>query len=128
VQVVVAGIDTFRQTRSAYDILQRASAALEGRPGLSQTDVPFYQVGMYDQTVPFYLRRTTTVVEFTDELALGLAADPGGGIPTIGEWMDRWRGLQRGYALMSPTQFDRFGPDFPLHVLARDARRVIVSR
>ncbi len=31
---------------------------------------------MYDQTIPFYLGRTTTLVGYRDELALGIDAEP----------------------------------------------------
>ena len=51
-------------------------------------DAPVYQIAMYDQTLPFYLGRTTTLVAFRDELALGIDAEPERQIPTRGG-MDR---------------------------------------
>ena len=39
---------------------------------------------MYDQTLPFYLGRTTTLVDYRDELGLGLDAEPEKGIDPRG--------------------------------------------
>ncbi|HZQ60208.1 MAG TPA: phospholipid carrier-dependent glycosyltransferase, partial [Casimicrobiaceae bacterium] len=82
-QLVVVGLDSFRHQRSAYDILQEAASAFGDRNALAAPDIPFYQVRMYDQTVPFYLRRSTTLVDFADELALGIAAEPHKAIDTV---------------------------------------------
>ena len=57
-------------------------------------DAPFYQVEMYDQTVPFYLGRTTTLVAIRDELGLGIDVEPARQIPTT-EALDRAVGRAR---------------------------------
>ena len=69
---------------------------------------PFFQVRMYDQTLPFYLERTTTLVEYRDELGLGLDAEPELGIAREADWIARWRALPQGYALMAPDTHDEF--------------------
>ena len=58
----------------ALDLGYPARGAGGRRP--SPPSAPFYQIAMYDQTVPFYLGRTTTLVAFRDELALGIDAEP----------------------------------------------------
>jgi 4-amino-4-deoxy-L-arabinose transferase-like glycosyltransferase len=123
-QLVVAGFDAFSATRSSSAILRAAQAAERFDPA-----APFYQIAMYDQTVPFYLRRPTTVVAFRDELALGIDAEPEKAIPTIERWKRRWKELAQGYAVMSPATYDRIEAEgVPMRVLARDTRRVIVAR
>jgi 4-amino-4-deoxy-L-arabinose transferase-like glycosyltransferase len=125
VQVALVGFDTMRTRRSAWDILQAARTA--AAPW--QADAPFYQVGMYDQTVPFYLGRTTTVVEFRDELALGLDAEPEKGIASIDEWIARWRDDAQAYALIPlPDAKALSARGVPMRALARDTRRVLVAR
>jgi hypothetical protein len=84
---------------------------------------------MYDQTVPFYLGRATRVVEYRDELSLGIDAEPRKQIPTVAAWIEEWQAMPKGYALMdreleAPLAAQRV----PMRVLARDARRVVVSR
>ena len=48
-QLVLAGHDTLRRIRSSAPLLARIAAA----QGPLRADVPFYQVRMYDQTLPF---------------------------------------------------------------------------
>jgi hypothetical protein len=124
-RVAETGFDAFRGTRSAYDLLARAQA---GHGPLS-ADLPFYQVRMYDQTAPFYLRRTTTLVDFRDELALGIDAEPHRTYATVAAWLPAWSALDQGYALMPPAEAARLAAlGVPLRELARDSRRVLVSR
>jgi hypothetical protein len=122
--IAVAGFDAFSPTRSTSAILRTAQTAAPFSP-----EVPFYQIAMYDQTLPFYLGRTTTLVGYRDELALGIDAEPDRQIPKIATWIDQWRQLDAGYAVLLPTDYERLAADgVPMRVLARDSRRVIVSR
>ena len=124
VVIAMAGFDAFSPTRSTSAILRAAQAAGSFTPG-----APVYQIAMYDQTVPFYLGRTTTLVAYRDELALGIDAEPERQIPTVGAWVDRWLSLPKGYAVLPPAEYARLVADgLPMRVLARDSRRVIVSR
>jgi 4-amino-4-deoxy-L-arabinose transferase-like glycosyltransferase len=123
-QVEIRGFDAFSTTRSAWDILRAAQAG-----GALAANVPFYQVEMYDQTVPFYLGRPTPLVEFRDELSLGLDAEPAKGFATTAAWTPQWTGLAQGYALMPPDRYAALAAaGVPMRVLARDGRRVLVSR
>jgi hypothetical protein len=125
-QVLFIGHDVFRATRSGYDILREAKNA-QGAP--LDPAVPFFQVGSYDQTVPFYLGRTTTLVAFRDEFGMGLDMEPQLGIPDETTWIARWKSLTAGYALMPTAEYTRFvAAGVPMRVLASDARRVLVTR
>ena len=123
-QIAIAGFDVFSPLRSTSAILRAAQASAPFR-----ADAPFYQVEMYDQTVPFYLGRTTRLVAFRDELALGIDAEPAKAIPTTAMWIAEWEELPRGYALMSRELHATLtGQSVPMRELARDPRRVVVSR
>jgi 4-amino-4-deoxy-L-arabinose transferase-like glycosyltransferase len=125
IQVGITGFDVFRATRSSFDLLQSA----QSQHGALRTDVPFYQVRMYDQTANFYLRRTTTLVEFRDEMALGIDAEPGLAIATVDAWRPVWTALEQGYALLPDDDFSALSAaGLPMRELARDQRRVLVSR
>ena len=124
VVLAVGGFEAFSPTRSTSAILRAAQSVAPFAPA-----APVYQIGMYDQTVPFYLRRTTTLVAYRDELDFGITAEPGRQIPTVAEWIDKWRAHDEGYAVLPPPEFARLeAAGVPMRVLARDARRVIVSR
>ena len=63
------------------------------------------------------------------DFALGLDAAPQRGIATDAAWLPVWDGLAQGYAMMPVRDFERFeAQGVPMRVLARDPRRVIVSR
>ena len=125
-QIGITGYDAFRVTRSAYDIVQAAQAASGGQldPG-----APVYQVHGYDQTLPFYLGRTTTLVAYRDEMALGLDMEPALGFATEAAWIPVWTALPQGYALLKLDDYATLAAQsVPMRVIARDPRRVFVAR
>jgi 4-amino-4-deoxy-L-arabinose transferase-like glycosyltransferase len=125
VMLLLSGYDTLGEARSAKAIVSRIVAA----NGPMRADVPFYTVRMYDQTLPYYLGRTVTQVEHDDELAMGIASEPDKAIATEAEWLRRWSAAAQAYAIMEPQEYARLQHDgVPMRELARDARRVIVSR
>lgn len=70
-----------------------------------------------------------TLARHIDEFALGLAAEPQKGLAQVEDWKQRWIVLDKGYAMMNLTHYERFASEgLPMRVLARDPRRVIVSR
>lgn len=89
---------------------------------------PFYMVRTYDQTLPFYLARTFTLVEFRDELDFGLRQEPAKAVDSIAEFARRWRSGEQAFALMDHAMFREFqAQGLPMRVLARDLRRVIIA-
>jgi 4-amino-4-deoxy-L-arabinose transferase-like glycosyltransferase len=125
-QLLLAGADVFRLTRSTADLVPRVIAD-PVRP--YDPTAPFYQVETYDQTLPFYLGRTTTLVAYRDELSLGLDLEPEKGIDHEDDWVARWRGLPQGYALLTPQTLERLGAaGLPYREVVRDPRHVVIAR
>ncbi|MCC6196605.1 MAG: glycosyltransferase family 39 protein [Burkholderiales bacterium] len=119
------GNDAFASVRSAQPIL-----ALADRANGQALDpaFPVYQVASYDQTLPFYLRRPTTLVEFRDEMTLGILAEPHKAL-NLTQWMEAWAAAPQAYALMSRgTAADLRERGVPFRVLAEDPRRAFVAR
>jgi len=123
-QLAIAGFEALSPIRSSSDILR---AALRAETAVAEA--PFYQIGMYDQTVPFYLRRPTRIVDYRQELSLGIDAEPQKQVPSLEAWMAEWQALPKGYALMDrKLEAPLVAHGVPMRILARDARRVVVSR
>ena len=123
--IVLTGHDELADSRSAAPILSRVVA----EHGPLATDVPFYSVKMYDQTLPWYLGRTVTPVEQLDELAMGLGIEPDKAVPTVAEWKQRWDRAEQAYAIMQVDMYEKLRREgVPMRELGRDPRRVIVSR
>jgi 4-amino-4-deoxy-L-arabinose transferase-like glycosyltransferase len=92
-------------------------------------EVPIYTIGLYDQTLPFYWRHTFKLVAYRGELDFGLRRDPNAEIPSVAEFVDEWRRLPDGYAVMEKSMFDNLeGEGVPMREVARDVRRVLVAR
>jgi len=124
-QLGLVGFDEFRVTRSSRELI----AAAESVDGPLRPDAPFFNVKMFDQTVPLVLGRTTTLVDYRDEFAFGEAAEPAKAFPTESAWIPVWEDLDRGYAMMSTGEFERMAAaGLPMRLIARDGARVIVSR
>src|SRR5713226_2722402 len=121
-QLVLSGHETLSPIFSTCYIAATIRPALT--PG-----APFYSIKMYDQTLPFYLKRTLTLVDFTDEMGFGLEREPALAVPSLEEFERRWAGASEAFALMTPETYDQLaGRGLPMTVLVRDARRVIVRR
>ncbi len=125
-QIAFIGHEVFRPTRSSFDLVRDT----QNRPGDPMDPrAPVFQVGSYDQTFDYYLRRTTTLVNFTDEFALGLEAEPAKGYPKYPAWIRDWDALPQGYALMQFETYEFLAKQgVPMRVLTRDPRRVLVAR
>jgi hypothetical protein len=91
--------------------------------------VPLYSVATYDQTLPFYWRRTMRLVAYRGELDFGLRHDPSAEIPDVAAFVAQWQTLSDGYAVMERDMFeDLKNRGVPMHELARDLHRVLVAR
>src|SRR5690606_37999779 len=92
-------------------------------------DDPVFSVEMYDQTLPYYLRRDVTLVAWSGELAFGQSHDPQRWIPTLAQFDARWRALPRGAAMMPRALFQQMQQaGLPMRVVYEDPRRVVVVR
>ncbi len=88
-----------------------------------------YTVGTYDQTLPFYWRRTFELVAYRGEMDYGLRHDPGAGTAKVEDFVERWSGEAAAYAVMENSMFDELTRrGVPMRTVGRDVNRVLVSR
>ncbi|PKO83639.1 MAG: phospholipid carrier-dependent glycosyltransferase [Betaproteobacteria bacterium HGW-Betaproteobacteria-11] len=121
-QAVLLGHDSFGKANSAHDIV----AAIRGQV---PSGVPFYSVNTYDPSFQFYLRRTTTMVEYKNELSFGIAQEPEKFIPDLKTFAARWQADSVAWALTSPDTFAQLKREgLPMIEVARDPRRVVIRK
>jgi len=108
----------------------RSAAAFAGQiKRLGPADAPVYAVRMYDQTLPFYLGRLVTVVEFTGELEPGIRAAPHLQVPTLEAFKARWLADPAAFAIMPPDTFEALRREgFPASLIAADPKKVLVRK
>jgi 4-amino-4-deoxy-L-arabinose transferase-like glycosyltransferase len=121
-QFALTGHESLSTANSAYHIAQKIKPEL--KPGM-----PFYSVNTYDQSLQFYLRRSTTMVVYKDELGFGIEQEPEKFIADFARFEKIWNTEREALALMSPDAYAMFGAKgLPMRLVARDTRRIVVAR
>ncbi|HXA47078.1 MAG TPA: glycosyltransferase family 39 protein [Burkholderiaceae bacterium] len=121
-QLIMLGSEDFGRYRAGVLLVPAIEAELTPTTKL-------YTIGTYEQSMPFYLRRTmTTVGETNDELDFGLGQEPNLGIKTVDEFITRWDNGQKAVAIVSLDVYDSLiKRGVPLRVVTQDARRVVIT-
>ena len=133
--LAVAGYCAVQALMLGHDPLGRYAAGIDYVAAVTAELTPqttIYAVDRYEQALPFYLRRTMTLVAHSDELEFGLQQQPALWIPTIDGFLKVWlEGHATGHnaiAIMPPSTYaDLLARGIPMRVIGEDPRRVIVS-
>ena len=121
-QLLLTGHETLSPSYSAYHIARTI------RPYL-KPEIPFYSLKMYEHTLPFYIKRTVTLVDYVDEFDFGLKQEPALMIPTMAEFETRWRQDPQALAIMGGDVYhDLQAIGLPMELVARDMRRFVVRK
>ena len=92
-------------------------------------DVPFFSVNTYDQGLQFYLKRTTTMVSYQDELGFGIAQEPEKFLKNLDAFKQAWNTAPQAWALLNPDTWQQLEKEhFPMQLVARDPCRVIIRK
>ncbi|HEY3432360.1 MAG TPA: glycosyltransferase family 39 protein [Rhodocyclaceae bacterium] len=119
---ILLGHDKLHPFNSAW------SSAEKIRPLLTP-GVPFYSVQWYEQTLPFYIKRNVTLVEYQDEMAFGIEQEPDKWIPTVAEFKQRWLTDKDAFAMVSISNFNGLKAEgFPMEEISRDQRNVYIRK
>lgn len=124
-QVVFIGHDQWGKYSAGVYHLPAIQAELK-------TDTPIFAVGRYEQSLPFYLRRTTILVEHPDEMEFGLGIQPELWIAKRSDFFVKWRDMhakgQTAVAFLNHEVYQSMiSAHLPLKVLGEDPKRVIVA-
>jgi hypothetical protein len=124
-QLALAGTRVLDHNYSSKRLIETVA----GRELRFARDTPFYSVATFDQSVPFYLGRPVTLVGYKDELAPGIASEPGKYVDSVDEFVRRWREHGEAFAIMTPPLYEELrAQGLSGRVLARDARLIILAR
>jgi hypothetical protein len=92
-------------------------------------DTALFSVDQYRQSVAPYLGTTLRMVGYRGELEFGLRQESAGFIPSLERFEAEWKALSDAVAFMEPAAFEVLrARDVPMHVVARDARSIVVAR
>ena len=108
---------------------QSGLAVAERMRPLLHADTRLYSVRIYDQTVPFYIGRTLTLVDYADEFETGLKAQPGLRIDKLADFPDHWLRPGEALAIMHPDTYQTLrAQGLPMQLVHEDPRRVLVRK
>ena len=89
----------------------------------------FYCVDDYEQSIPFYLRRTCTLVGYRGELDFGLNQEPSRWVPNLASFAIRWRAETDALAVIRPESYARLRQmGLPMRVIYTGSSLVAVVR
>jgi 4-amino-4-deoxy-L-arabinose transferase-like glycosyltransferase len=121
-QLALLGHDSLAPSNSAALIVERIHDQVK-------PDAPFFSVNIYDQTLPFYLKRSVTMVFYKDELGFGIEREPSKFIPDNESFQKAWQAAPDAWALMDPDTYRNFlGAGLPMRLITQDSRRIIVRK
>jgi 4-amino-4-deoxy-L-arabinose transferase-like glycosyltransferase len=131
--VVAAGtVLAVERMEDAYEEVsprQSGMAVAEKMLPYLQPSTRVYSVRHYEQSIPFYIGRTVTLVEYVDEFALGIDAEPDRVIRKLAQFPAEWLRPGEALAIMQPDLFQELkAQGLPMQMLHADSRRVLVRK
>lgn len=122
VQIVLSGHNTVARWRSSYHIAESI------RPYV-KPDIPLYSVGTYEQTLPFYLKRTFTLVDYQNEMAFGIMQEPQRWIPDIASFANIWDKQPAALAIMPVELYPQLTQQgLAMKIIFEDTQHIVVIK
>jgi 4-amino-4-deoxy-L-arabinose transferase-like glycosyltransferase len=136
--IVVLAASGFLSTQIlmlGHEPLGRYKAGLDHVPAIAAEltpQTPIYAVNLYEQSLPFYLRHTTILVEHADEMEFGIKQEPQLWLPTLDAfvtvWNDEHAHGKKAIAILQPAVYPELQKrGLPMRIIAKDPRRIIVT-
>ncbi|HEU0234612.1 MAG TPA: glycosyltransferase family 39 protein [Gallionella sp.] len=121
-QIGLSGYETVARERSAKHIAEAIRSEVKA-------GVPFYSVLTYEQTLPFYLKHTFTLVQYQDEMAYGIRQEPQRWIPTIEEFARVWAAQPEALAIMPVYAYPQLQQqELAMKIIFEDAQHIVVKK
>lgn len=122
IELIERGYDEISPLQSGYAVAESI------RPHLAP-ETRLYAVQNYDQSLPFYLKRTLTLVDYVDEFEMGQKREPQKYIARVEDFPAAWNAPGPVIALIPPRDADKFrAMGLNLKVLHQDPRRAVIMK
>jgi 4-amino-4-deoxy-L-arabinose transferase-like glycosyltransferase len=122
VLIIIAGLAPYAYARSSKELVAAAAGDLNSASRL-------YSLGVYDQTLPFYLRRPVRLVAFTGEFEFGQARAPEMFPNSWAAFLKEWQEEKHPVAVTSMTRYRQLVDEgLPMKTLYSDPAEVVVTR
>ncbi|MBY0444804.1 MAG: hypothetical protein K2Q15_06305, partial [Burkholderiales bacterium] len=120
-QLPMVGHESYAYTNSSYHLVEAIKPQLTPQSTL-------YAVRYYDQSLPFYLKRTLQFVEYIDEFEMGQKSEPDKHI-TLDDFIARWNSDAQPIAFLQKETFNELQTrGLKMKTIATDARRLVIAK
>ena len=117
------------QAHDGYGLQKSSAELVRLIPEARDPALPVFSVRSYDQTLPFYLQRPVTLVDYRDEFEFGETHEPDRWLPSLEAFTARWLASPRAVAYMEPaTHALLLQQGLPMRAVYQDDRRVLVVK
>jgi 4-amino-4-deoxy-L-arabinose transferase-like glycosyltransferase len=125
----MVGIELIERGYEQISPLQSGAALAAALAPRITPDTRLYEVEIHDQSLPFYLKRTLTLVNYSDEFDLGQRIEPGKWIARVEDFPAAWEAPGNAVAIIQPGHLEKMralGLNFD--VIHRDPRRMAIIK
>jgi len=119
--VLICGADALSNTRSAKALAEQLKPQITARSKL-------YSYYDYEQTLPFYLERTMTLVNYRGELDFGLTQEPHLWVADSDAFAQAWAYDAHPIVIISPERYKTLREKLPMIVIAQQANLLAVGK
>jgi len=116
------GFDTTSPKKLSYEVAEAINKRIT-------PDTRLYAIKIYDQSLPFYLKRTLTLVDYVDEFQTGQKAEPEKYIAAIKNLPAAWSMPGPAIAIIQPdlvNELKALGINF--EIIYQDQRRIAIQK
>lgn len=133
--LAIAGFGTTHLMLAGFEPIGQARAGVRMLPAIQAELTPkttIYSVGIYEQSLTFYLQRPVVLVDYLDEFQFGLEQQPQLAIPKVDTFIAQWRlHAAAGVKDIAITRADLAAQlqkdGVPVRIVAADARRTVIA-
>lgn len=123
------GIELIERGYEKISPLQSAANLAQSIQYFLKPETRMYAVEMYDQSLPFYLKRTLTLVNYVDEFELGEASEPDKWIKRLEDFPAAWSAPGPAIAIIQPGHIEKIKAlGLSFEIIHRDPRRIAIQK
>ncbi|HEX4858628.1 MAG TPA: glycosyltransferase family 39 protein [Usitatibacteraceae bacterium] len=125
----MVGVESIERGYEQISPLQSARALAASITGHLGDGTRLYAVKHYEQSLPFYLKRTVTLVEYVDEFELGQNAEPGLSVAKLAELPALWNAPGPAIAIIQPYRLEEMRAlGLAFEIIHQDPRRLALKK
>ena len=122
VELIERGYDRLSPLQSSATLADAIGPQLTGTTRL-------YSVENYEQSLPFYLKRTMTLVHYVDEFELGQTAEPTKHIAELKDFPTAWAAPGPAIAIIPPNDIEKMRSlGIAFTIIHHDPRRAAIKK